>query len=1147
MTHLSKFQVDTHPIEFTITDSSDADEEILSISGFDHGADEINLSSPLQHSYSANSQITFQFEVQAFGCQNGDGHWVDIQYNYDMDGGTWDDDNRCSITNESYGPIVEGGQRVGLVEYVENWKIAERVISSLSGASNTRSSMESSKSLYQRGQDILSANADLFVSIHLNASTGHVADDSRMYPLHRTKFKPIEWYEDSPLDTEASKINDQYWLKSGKTYYGKITHDNTSSLYHIRPWPLRNRIVDAGGNKLLSNYLIPKSEVTITHTGWGEDDAASQEKLEFTVPTSAQKGIATLKIRGPHHTIYEDQFANELVSEVGSANPFDGGQKKGDRHWAILRHTSDLSQDKEAIGCLAEMMYYDTAPSARWLHNRGNTSNYDSLAQAVVNAINTQTSNLPSNTDQIFNNLDDDPNSEFPFQLGDLAKVQGQTLNTGTNDSGKGKFELTFKRTSDGKEWTTTSKTFDLDGDGHSDDGAYEILIPAGDYDVTVVMPDGEVGINDVDFHDTTVSLTVPDTAAGMDTGISKDFYMDPYAKIKVTVEDVWAGEGLGGANIEIKDAASGSIEASGQTESRYGNFDSGNIDSGVYDIYVDHPDVGSDSALNVRAPKGGVTWQLFQFDLEFTGFHGIITRQFDGEKIGDAQIEADPVSAGDETWEGKSRLASAYLGKYRSEKLSVGDYTLTCSKPGYDTKTTSTLTTVADSSVRKDITIEALPVPLEVYVVEHPGVNVGDTPVDLASVSWERKPSGSVTGSGITDSNGYLDEEITFGEYNVSVSKTDYEPTTIPINLEIGEGDSEVITLHPFGELSGRVTDARNGAVIDGATVKAVRDGNAIQSVTTNSTGDYLLDEVGIGEVNIVVNKQYYASKTVTVTISSSGIKNISLDHQPVVEGTISDANDGSIKISGATVKAFDSDNSLVETVTSNSSGYYHFPGVPAGNVTIQVYHIDYGTHEKTENVSVNTTRTVDFSIEPKTGTVSGKIKDKFSGTGKSYASYEIKNSVGSIVKSADANYHGNYSEVLVTGDYQIKGNTDNYLPSSWLSFTIYANQTTEQDVPLQPYADIKVTVKKEKDDGSIVYAQEETVHLNGTADNGETIDEQSGTGIFEAIATFNLIPPGSYTVSVSIDATDDQPAQDYSSSFYFDSESQKNIYLGP
>jgi hypothetical protein len=120
--------------------------------------------------------------------------------------------------------------------------------------------MESSKSLYQRGQDILSANADLFVSIHLNASTGHVADDSRMYPLHRTKFKDVVWYEDSALTTKASRVEDNYWLKSGETYYGKITHDNEDTGYHIRPWPLRNRIVDAGGNKLLSNYLIPESK-----------------------------------------------------------------------------------------------------------------------------------------------------------------------------------------------------------------------------------------------------------------------------------------------------------------------------------------------------------------------------------------------------------------------------------------------------------------------------------------------------------------------------------------------------------------------------------------------------------------------------------------------------------------------------------------------------------------------------------------------------------------------------------------------------------------------------------------------------------------------------------------------------------------------
>ena len=96
------------------------------------------------------------------------------------------------------------------------------------------------------------------------------------------------------------------------------------------------------------------------------------------------------------------------------------------------------------------------------------------------------------------------------------------------------------------------------------------------------------------------------------------------------------------------------------------------------------------------------------------------------------------------------------------------------------------------------------------------------------------------------------------------------------------------------FGTLNGKVTDAKTGKPVAGATVKIqIGKGMAAQ---TNKDGYYLFSNiVPTGIVNIAVSKDGYVSKTVSKISITTGVKNLnaSLSHKappsPAPSGTSS------------------------------------------------------------------------------------------------------------------------------------------------------------------------------------------------------------------------------------------------------------------
>src|SRR5258708_27100031 len=79
-------------------------------------------------------------------------------------------------------------------------------------------------------------------------------------------------------------------------------------------------------------------------------------------------------------------------------------------------------------------------------------------------------------------------------------------------------------------------------------------------------------------------------------------------------------------------------------------------------------------------------------------------------------------------------------------------------------------------------------------------------------------------------------------------------------------------------------------------------------------------------------------------------------------LNGTVKDPNDA--VVAGATVKAVNTATGVVKTTTTNSDGYYFFPGMMPGEYSITVTAGNFKDYTIKAQVSVAGTKTVDVKL---------------------------------------------------------------------------------------------------------------------------------------------------------------------------------------
>ena len=304
----------------------------------------------------------------------------------------------------------------------------------------------------------------------------------------------------------------------------------------------------------------------------------------------------------------------------------------------------------------------------------------------------------------------------------------------------------------------------------------------------------------------------------------------------------------------------------------------------------------------------------------------------------------------------------AAYTG------LSMGSYTFTVSKSGYNSGSGSATISVSDPA--KAISIYLTPIPTKGNVTVYVRDMATDAVISGATISGDR--------SGTTNSSGYITfNDLTFGTYTFTASKEGYnEADKSAIISEDAVSKTITIYLQPLpttGRITVYVKDMSTDAVIPSATISGDRSG------TTNSSGYITFKNLPFGSYTFAASKKGYYEADKPVSISADApSQSATIYLLPVptsgritvyVKDAVSGEAIADAEVSGGGYSG-----------TTNSDGTVSLRSVPFGSYTFQASKYGYKTGRgvaaiSTDNISESITIYLE-KLEADVG-ISGKTVD--------------------------------------------------------------------------------------------------------------------------------------------------------------------------
>ena len=228
--------------------------------------------------------------------------------------------------------------------------------------------------------------------------------------------------------------------------------------------------------------------------------------------------------------------------------------------------------------------------------------------------------------------------------------------------------------------------------------------------------------------------------------------------------------------------------------------------------------------------------------------------------------------------------------------------------------------------------------------------VSDDETTSAISGVSIKFYKDSVLVASVTTNSEGYYKiEGLVYGQYYAEFSKTGYETVSgyVFINSELTIGDVDLTASAQYGTISGRVYKSGTSTVLSGVSVKLYKNSTYIASTTTNSEGAYTFSNIAYGSYVIVYEKSGYVSANRNYTLNgySTLVDNtyLAVDSSTLPGYATGYAKDATTDngISGLTIYvrsgSGNTTGTVLQTLTTGSSGYYTTEGLSAGNYTFQ------------------------------------------------------------------------------------------------------------------------------------------------------------------------------------------------------------------
>ncbi|PFG06479.1 carboxypeptidase regulatory-like domain-containing protein [Bacillus sp. es.034] len=311
--------------------------------------------------------------------------------------------------------------------------------------------------------------------------------------------------------------------------------------------------------------------------------------------------------------------------------------------------------------------------------------------------------------------------------------------------------------------------------------------------------------------------------------------------------------------------------------------------------------------------------------------------------------------------------------GSYTVPNLAPGNYTVVAAAANYQTAAqgvtiTSNVTSIVNFNLASD-----------------PGSISGNvtnaqtgTPIIGANVQVRVvDSSGAVIATVLTDNEGqYVVNGLAPGVYTVVVSAPDFQTNAATVQVVSNQTVDGSLALQPDpGGITGTVVDSPGGTPIPGASVNIVNSsGNLITTVLTDSNGLFIVDGLAPDNYTLNVFAANFQNGTVGALVSSGQTTPVTVTLLPNpgrITGTVTPV------ASNTLIQLRDVNNILIDSVVANQDGTFSFNNLTPGTYTVSASAPNYSTAQAGVSVLAGQTSSLDLTLSPNPGSVSGFVTD--------------------------------------------------------------------------------------------------------------------------------------------------------------------------
>ncbi|WP_438448238.1 carboxypeptidase regulatory-like domain-containing protein [Gorillibacterium sp. sgz5001074] len=308
--------------------------------------------------------------------------------------------------------------------------------------------------------------------------------------------------------------------------------------------------------------------------------------------------------------------------------------------------------------------------------------------------------------------------------------------------------------------------------------------------------------------------------------------------------------------------------------------------------------------------------------------------------------------------------------GQYTIPNIVPGNYTLLAEVNGYQSSLQG-ISLIPGQTLTVNFALTANPAGVAGRITS------GGAPVPGALIEVLNQANQLVAAVEADANGNYALDNLAPGTYRLRVSAPNF--STEIIGFTVGPGETKLVnaelTPNP-GTISGTAVDAETGLPLAGAAIRIVdQSGITLAAVLTDANGFYQVSTIPPGVYTVNFANDGYATQSIGAivrsgadTVINAGLVKLAGE----IAGSVTDEN--GTPLSDVTIRLF-LNNIIIATVNTDQNGSYSIPGLAPGNYVIRAEAAGFIRELLGAAVFPFETTTVNFSLEPSPGILTGTV----------------------------------------------------------------------------------------------------------------------------------------------------------------------------